>query len=173
VKSAVWAGGGAAGTGGLLNNGMEGFAAKVGVPNAFGLIQGARNAVGPGKRPLSSMSPTFVEHGATGKLWLALGSPGGPTIINTVLQGILNVVDRKMTLAEAVAAPRVHHQWLPDALRWEPGIPEDLRTALGALGHTLEESGRRMGDMQAIMVDAKGEISAASDPRGAGKAALQ
>lgn len=162
----------AEGTGVLLNNEMDDFAAKVGVPNAFGLIQGARNAVGPGKRPLSSMTPTFVEHGASGKLWLALGSPGGPTIINTVLQGILNVVDRKMSIADAVAAPRIHHQWLPDSLRWEPGLSEELRNGLRSMGHSLEESARRMGDMQAIMVDTTGQVSAASDPRGTGKAML-
>jgi gamma-glutamyltranspeptidase/glutathione hydrolase len=93
---------------------MDDFAPKPGSPNSYGLIQGEANAVAARKRPLSSMTPTIVLK--DGKLWFALGSPGGPTIINTVMQVILNVVDHGMQLQQAIDAPRVHHQWLPDEM---------------------------------------------------------
>src|SRR4029079_11407591 len=99
------------------------FAAKKGAPNAFGLIGGEANAPGPGKRPLSSMTPTFVMKG--GKLVLVTGSPGGSRIIKTVLNVIVNLMDEKRTLAEAVATPRLHHQWMPDEVRAEPDVPPD------------------------------------------------
>src|SRR4029077_7911563 len=102
--------------------------------NAYGLIQGEANAVAPGKRPLSAMTPTFLLR--EGKLFLVIGSPGGPTIINTVLQVIVNVVDFGLTIQEAIDAPRFHHQWLPDELRMEsPGIPQDVARALEGRGH--------------------------------------
>src|SRR5262249_25328010 len=103
------------GTGILMNNEMDDFTSKVGVPNAYGLIQGKANAIAPGKRPLSAMTPTFVTQGEN--LILVIGSPGGPTIINTVLQIVLNIIDFGFTVQEAIDAPRFHHQYLPDELR--------------------------------------------------------
>ena len=100
------------GTGILLNNELDDFAAKPGAPNAFGLVGGDANAPGPRKRPLSSMTPTIVLK--NGKPFLVTGSPGGSRIITAVLQIIINVIDRGMNIADAVAAPRIHHQWLPD-----------------------------------------------------------
>ena len=110
----------AEGTGILLNNELDDFAAKPGAPNAYGLVGGDANAPGPGKRPLSSMTPTIVLK--DGKPFLVTGSPGGSRIITTVLQVIVNVIDHSMTIAEAVAAPRLHHQWLPDEVLVERGI---------------------------------------------------
>jgi gamma-glutamyltranspeptidase/glutathione hydrolase len=149
------------GTGILLNNEMADFAAKPGVPNAFGLMGGDANAVDGGKRPLSSMSPTIVLK--DGKPFLATGSPGGSRIITTVLQVLINVIDHRMNVADATIAPRVHHQWLPDALRIEEGISPDTRRLLTAMGHTLK-LGRPMGATQSIMrID--GALYGASDPR--------
>ena len=116
------------GTGVLLNNELDDFSAKPGVANAYGLIGGAANAVEPGKRPLSSMSPTIVLK--DGKPFLVTGSPGGSRIITTTLQLIMNVIDHGMNLAEATYAPRIHHQWLPDELRAERGLsPDTIRPA--------------------------------------------
>ncbi len=159
------------GTGILLNNEMDDFAAKVGVPNLFGLIQGERNAVAPRKRPLSSMTPTFVLD-RDDRLRMVTGSPGGPTIINTVLQTILNVVDHGMGAAEAVAAPRLHHQWLPDEVLYEPGgLSEAQRAALEEMGHRLTARPRAIGDAQVILLDPRTRLRAgASDPRGDGAA---
>jgi gamma-glutamyltranspeptidase/glutathione hydrolase len=168
----------ARGTGVLLNNEMDDFAAKVGVPNAFGLIQKENNAIAPGKRPLSSMTPTIVL-GKDGSAWFALGSPGGPTIINTVMQVIVNVIDFEMNLQEAVDAPRVHHQWLPDQIVHEPfGIPADVERALASRGHTvfmraqIADSVRPyIGDCQAVMIEpGTGMRLGAADPRQAGRA---
>ena len=125
----------AAGTGILLNDEMDDFAAKPGVPNAYGLIGGDANAVGPGKRPLSSMAPTLVFE--DGRLVLVAGSPGGSRIITTVLQVLSNVIDHRMNLAEATVAPRIHHQWLPDELRVEEGLSPDTVRALEGLGHKV------------------------------------
>lgn len=159
------------GAGFLLNNEMDDFASKVGVPNVFGLIQGEANTILPGKRPLSSMTPTIVLKG--GKLFMALGSPGGPTIINTVLQTIINVVDHGMNVQEGVSAPRFHHQWLPDVITVEPrGFPADVRRALESMGHKVKITGR-MGSCHAIMIDPKtGHRLGGVDPRvdGAGAA---
>jgi gamma-glutamyltranspeptidase/glutathione hydrolase len=139
------------GTGILMNNEMDDFATQPGKPNVFGLIQSDKNAVGPGKRPLSSMTPTFVLR--EGHLFLVLGSPGGPTIINTVLQTVLNVVDHKMTIQQAVAAPRFHHQWMPDLIAWERfGLPDDLRRAMEGRGHRFAVAGTLMGSCQAIAI---------------------
>lgn len=156
------------GAGFLLNNEMDDFAAKPGTPNGYGLVQGEANAIAPGKRPLSSMTPTIVLK--DGKLYLVIGSPGGPTIITTVLQVILNVVDFDMNLREAIAAPRIHHQWLPDIVRHEAyRFPSDVREALLSLGHKLGDSklrGSYWGDAEGIMVDpASGLYLGVSDPR--------
>ena len=138
----------AAGTGILLNNEMDDFAAKPGAPNAYGLIGGAANAVAPGKRPLSSMSPTFVlEDGQAG---LVTGSPGGSRIITTVLQIVSNIIDHQMNIAEATLAPRMHHQWLPDELRLEEGFSPDTVRLLREWGHTVVFK-EAIGDTQSIV----------------------
>jgi gamma-glutamyltranspeptidase/glutathione hydrolase len=159
----------AKGTGVLLNNEMDDFAAKPGTPNAFGLIQGEKNAVAPGKRPLSAMTPTFVLN-KNGSLWFAVGSPGGPTIINTVLQVIVNVVDHDMDIQEAIDAPRIHHQWLPDEIVYEPyGLSPDTQRALASRGHKLVSKPRYMGDAEGIMIEPKtGVRLGASDSRSEG-----
>jgi gamma-glutamyltranspeptidase / glutathione hydrolase len=139
------------GAGFLLNNEMDDFAAKPGTPNAFNLIQGEANSVAPGKRPLSSMTPTIVLK--DGKPFLVVGSPGGPTIINTVLLVITNVVDHELNIQQAVSAPRIHHQWLPDSLRVERnGVAEDVVKALEAMGHAVQRAGSQ-GAAQCIMID--------------------
>lgn len=161
----------AVGTGILLNDEMDDFASKPNTPNGFGLIQGENNAIAPRKRPLSSMTPTILTR--HGKLLLVMGSPGGPTIINTVLQVIVNVIDHHMTLAQAIAAPRLHHQWLPDLIRYEPGaVSPPVRATLEAEGHRFAPGagafpGSPMwGDAEGIFVDpATGERNGASDPR--------
>jgi len=152
------------GAGFLLNNEMDDFSAKPGTPNMFGLVGGEANAVGPGKRMLSSMTPTILVK--DGKTRLVVGSPGGSRIITTVLQVVLNIVDFKMDVQEAVDAPRFHHQWLPDVIRLErQGFPADVVTALEAMGHTTAV-GVDMGDVHAIMIDqATGLRLGASDPR--------
>lgn len=151
------------GTGVLMNNEMDDFSAKPGVPNAFGLIGGDANAVQPAKRPLSSMTPTIVLK--DGKTWLVTGSPGGARIITTVLQVIMNMIDHGMNVAEASTAPRVHHQWLPDELRIEEGISPDTLRLLAAKGHVIAIK-PVMGSTQSIMRDpASGNLLGASDPR--------
>ena len=151
----------AAGTGILLNNEMDDFSAKPGVPNAYGLIGGDANAIAPGKRPLSSMPPPIVFRGR--EPLLATGSPGGSRIITTTLQVILNVVDHGLGLASAVAAPRVHHQWLPDELRVEQGLSPDTLDLLRARGHTVVERDA-MGSANSVMRVPDGFLGAA-DPR--------
>lgn len=155
----------AKGTGILLNNEMDDFAAKPGTPNLYGLIQGERNAVAPKKRPLSAMTPTIVLR-KDGSLWFTAGSPGGPTIINTVLCIITNVIDYEMNIQQAIDAPRIHHQWLPDELVGEPsGFSSDTQRALKARGHTLGEL-RYLGDAQGIMIEEKTKMRlGATDPR--------
>ncbi len=157
------------GTGVLMNNEMDDFTAKVGVKNMFGLLQGPANAIQPGKRPLSSMTPTLVFK--DGQLLLATGSPGGPTIINTVLQIILNVVDHGMPAMAAVEAPRVHHQWMPDELTFERnGLSADTLALLQARGHTVKErvsyEGGYQGDAETILIDPATKLRhGAADPR--------
>lgn len=153
------------GAGFLLNNEMDDFTSKVGSPNVFGLIQGEANAIEPGKRPLSSMTPTMLLK--DGKLVLVLGSPGGPTIINSVLQVLVNVIDHRLPLDKAVAAPRLHHQWLPDEIRYEPeGLADDTKKDMEAMGHRFVSTPRRIGDVQAIAVaPASGVRHGVSDPR--------
>ncbi len=151
----------AEGTGILLNNEMDDFSSKPGVPNAYGLIGGEANAIAPGKRPLSSMTPTLVLK--DGRAFLATGSPGGSRIITTTLQVILNVIDHDMNIAAATAAPRVHHQWLPDELRVETGISVDTLDLLRARGHEVVEK-NAMGSTQSVMRIDEGFLGAA-DPR--------
>src|SRR6202007_480697 len=125
----------AEGTGVLLNNELDDFAAKPGAPNAYGLTGGDANAPGPGKRPLSSMTPTIVLR--DGKPFLVTGSPGGSRIITTVLQVIVNVIARKLSIGDAIAEPRLHHQWSPDEVMVERGFSPDLVSALKARGHEV------------------------------------
>ncbi len=160
------------GAGFFMNNEMDDFAAKPGEPNMFGLIQGEANSVAPHKRPLSAMTPTLVLKNQ--KLILAVGSPGGPTIINTVLQVILNVFDYHMNIQQAVNAPRLHHQWKPDVIAFEPfGISEDVRRALEKKGHHFADQPGYMGDAEAVMIDQETGLRwGASDPRNADSAAL-
>ena len=155
----------AKGTGMLLNDEMDDFAAKPGTPNLYGLIQGERNAVAPKKRPLSAMTPTIVLR-KDGSLWFTIGSPGGPTIINTVLCVITNVIDYEMNIQQAIDFPRIHHQWLPDELVGEPlGLSGDTQKALTARGHTLAKL-RYLGDAEGIMIEEKTGIRlGATDPR--------
>jgi gamma-glutamyltranspeptidase/glutathione hydrolase len=152
------------GAGFLLNNEMDDFSVKPGVPNIYGLVGGDANAVQPYKRPLSSMSPTIVLK--DGKLFMVVGSPGGARIITTVLQVIVNVIDHGMNIREAVDAPRVHMQWLPDELRIEKnGLVKDAADRLAAMGYKVVVRGN-MGDVNAIMVDrASGLMYGAGDPR--------
>lgn len=151
------------GTGVLMNNEMDDFAAKPGVPNAYGLIGGDANAVEGGKRPLSSMSPTIVMK--DGEVFLVTGSPGGSRIITTTLQVIMNVIDHGMNVAEASFAPRIHHQWLPDEIRIEDGISPDTIRLLEQRGHKVSEQSV-MGSTQSILVDKEsGYLFGASDPR--------
>jgi gamma-glutamyltranspeptidase/glutathione hydrolase len=152
------------GTGILLNNEMDDFSAKPGSPNMFGLIGGSANAIAPGKRMLSSMTPTIVVK--DGRTWLVLGSPGGGRIITTVLQVLLNVVDHGMDVQEAVDAPRFHHQWLPDAVLLEArGFPADVVDALEAMGHTVR-LGPDSGDVPLLAIDpSSGLRLGAADPR--------
>jgi gamma-glutamyltranspeptidase/glutathione hydrolase len=155
----------AKGTGIILNDEMDDFAAKPGTPNMYGLIQGERNAVAPRKRPLSAMTPTFVLR-KDGSLWFTVGSPGGPTIINTALCVITDVVDYHMDIQQAIDFPRIHHQWLPDELVFEPyGLSGDTQKALLALGHKLAKP-RYLGDAEGIMIEEKtGVRLGATDPR--------
>jgi gamma-glutamyltranspeptidase/glutathione hydrolase len=123
------------GTGILLNNEMDDFSAAPGVPNAYGLVGGDKNAIAPRKRPLSSMTPTLVFR--DGEPFMATGAPGGARIITAVLNVIVNVVDRGMNIADATDHPRIHHQWLPDEILYEPGLSLDTMKLLEAMGHTL------------------------------------
>ncbi|NIB39139.1 gamma-glutamyltransferase [Pseudomaricurvus alkylphenolicus] len=157
-----------AGTGILLNNEMNDFSAKPGTPNAFGLLGGKANAIHPLKRPLSSMTPTIVFK--EDKPFLAVGSPGGSKIINTVLQVILNVIDHNMNIAEASSVPRIHHQWYPDVLNIERGISADTVKLLEAKGHKTQVS-RVLGSTQSVLIDS-GLMYGASDPRRPGAATV-
>ncbi|MBK8978006.1 MAG: gamma-glutamyltransferase [Planctomycetes bacterium] len=158
------------GCGFLLNNEMDDFSAKPGVPNQFGLVGYEANAIAPGKRPLSSMTPILVL--ADGRVRYVLGSPGGGRIINTVLQVLLNLVDHDLPLREAVAAPRIHHQWKPAHLLWELGaLNPDTRAILERMGHTFAPKPSQIGRCQAIEVQADGTRIGVADPRSGGAAA--
>ena len=161
----------AEGLGFLLNDEMDDFTAKQGVPNMFGLIQGPANAIGPGKRPLSAMSPTIVLK--DGKLLLVLGSPGGPRIITTVANILMGVIDYGMDIQEAVNAARFHHQWMPDVVLLEKSFSPDTVNALRHMGHSAESGGENSywSDGECIMIDgATGERLGASDIRNNGRA---
>ncbi len=166
----------AKGLGFLMNDEMDDFAAKPGVPNLYGLIQGPANAIGPAKRPLSAMTPTIVLK--DGKLFLVLGSPGGPRIITTVANILMGVVDYGMNIQEAVNAPRFHHQWLPDVVNVEQWFSPDTERLLEQMGHKVESGETAAGDSdpywsdgECIAIDLKtGERLGASDVRNNGKA---
>lgn len=158
----------AEGLGFLLNDEMDDFSSKPGVPNAYGLIQGPANAIGPGKRPLSAMTPTIVLK--DGKLYLVLGAEGGPTIITNVANMLMSVVDFGVDIQEAVNAPRFHHQWMPDELHLEDRISPDTVRLLKSKGHKIAIE-RFWGDSECIAIDLKtGERLGASDGRHNGKA---
>jgi len=157
----------AEGLGFLLNNEMDDFAPKPGDANMYGLVQGEMNAIQPGKTPLSSMTPTIVLR--DGKPYLVLGSPGGPTIVNTVLEVLLNVLDWKMNVQDAVNWPRFHMQWLPDELRMEPGYSPDTIALLEKRGYTVKPEAAQ-GQCAAIQIS-NGWLEGAADPRSGGKAA--
>ncbi len=157
-----------AGAGFLLNNEMDDFSAKPGSPNAFGLLGGEANSIQPGKRPLSSMTPTFVFK--DGEPYIATGSPGGSLIITTVLQVVLNSVAFDMNIHAATSMPRFHHQWFPDRILMEPGFSVDTRRLLGAMGQNVDigavlERSRVLGSAQSILLRPDNVLSGSADPR--------
>ena len=159
----------AKGTGVLLNDEMDDFAARPGTPNLYGLIQGENNSVQPRKKPLSSMTPTIVLR-KDGSLWFALGARGGPRIITSVLQAVINVIDHDMNIQQAIDAPRIHHQWFPDEILSEPfGMSSDTQKALEKLGHKFAKPGF-VASMTGIMIDQKGVRLGAIDSRSDGEA---
>jgi gamma-glutamyltranspeptidase/glutathione hydrolase len=158
------------GTGIILNNEMDDFSLAPDTPNAYGLVdtRGA-NAIAPGKRPLSSMTPTILVR--DGKPFMVTGSPGGPRIISTTLLTILNVIDYGMDVQEAVSALRFHHQWIPDKLSVEPETTRDVVQALEARGHTVAVGSRHWSAAEAIVIDpATGAHQGGADPRTDGAA---
>ena len=158
------------GCGFFLNNEMDDFSAKPGVPNQFGLIGGKANAIAPGKRMLSSMTPTIVCK--DGALRYVVGAPGGGRIITAVMQVLLNVIDHGMPLQRAVAAPRVHHQWLPNHIQWEAlALPVDVRRALAAKGHQFRSSPRGIALIFAAELRPDGTRLGVADGRSGGAAA--
>ena len=159
------------GGGFLLNNEMDDFSSKPGAPNGFGLLGGTANEIEPGKRPLSSMTPTIVFD-QKGSPILTTGSPGGSTIITIVLQIILNVLEFDMGIAEASSVPRIHHQWFPDRLYLESGVSEDTKMLLRNMGHKISSRTRIMGSTQSIQKGPNNFLFGKSDPRrqGAGEA---
>jgi len=158
------------GAGFLLNDEMDDFSAKEGVPNEYGLVGSSANAIEPNKRMLSSMTPTIILK--DGKPFMVIGSPGGSTIMTTVLQAIVNVIDFKMTIQEAIDAPRIHHQWLPDHISYEErALSQDAVENLRAMGHSLHLRENTTGLAEGILFDRKrGLIFGATDPRGYGEA---
>ena len=150
----------------FFNNEMDDFSAKAGVPNMFGLIGAEANSIAPGKRMLSSMTPTIVEK--EGKLWLVVGTPGGSTIITAVAQTILNAYEHGLSMQDAVNAPRFHHQWLPDTVVFEPeGFSKNTLSTLKEKGYLInEERTRIIGKVDAIRVLENGQLEAGADPRG-------
>ncbi|MBK7864749.1 MAG: gamma-glutamyltransferase [Archangiaceae bacterium] len=159
----------------VLNDCMDDFAMQPGEKNVYGLVTGEGNAIAPGKIPLSSMSPTLVfQEGRPDEVMLVLGAAGGPTIPTSVIQTISNVIDGHLSLARALARPRVHHQWLPDQVDLEPlALEPGTRAGLEALGHKFREV-EKWGDCEAVMVDpVNGVRTASGDPRGEGAGAGQ
>ena len=152
------------GAGFLLNNEMDDFSVKPGAPNMYGLVGGEANKIEPGKRMLSSMTPTIIEK--DGKLKMVVGTPGGSTIITSVFQTITNVIDFGMDADKAVQSPRFHHQWLPDQIFVEKdAISVSDRKALEAIGHTLKDRGA-IGRVEAIVKRDDGKLHSAADRRG-------
>ncbi len=159
----------APGTGIVMNNEMDDFTAKPGVPNMFGLVQGEANAVAPGKTPLSSMAPTIITR--DGKLAMVIGSPGGARIITIVLNAVINAVDHDMTVQEAVDAPRIHHQWLPDTIYAERfALSPDTRALLEAKGHRITE-GKPWGEAEGVIAGGPA-LTKAAEGSGAGSLTL-
>jgi gamma-glutamyltranspeptidase/glutathione hydrolase len=149
----------------FLNNEMDDFSAKPGTPNVYGLIGAEANAIAPQKRMLSSMSPTIVVN--NGQLKMVLGSPGGSTIITSVIQNILNVLEYDMTMQEAVSAPRFHHQWLPDSIKVETSFDTLNFPSLKRLGYNIDQSNSPIiGKVDAILVLPDGTLEGGADPRG-------
>jgi gamma-glutamyltranspeptidase/glutathione hydrolase len=149
---------------------MDDFASRPGMPNQFGLVQGEANAIQPGKRMLSSMTPVILLDPA-GRVELVTGSPGGATITTTVAEILLDVVDFGMDAADAAASPRIHHQHLPDLIRYEHGgLPPEVVAALRSLGHAVEERTGYQGDTQTIQILPDGTRAGVADPRRGGAA---
>jgi gamma-glutamyltranspeptidase/glutathione hydrolase len=158
----------AAGVGFLWNNEMDNFSARPGIPNQYGMLGAEANSVQPGKRPLSSMTPTIVRR--FGDFYMTMGSPGGPTIINTVLQIYLNVTVWGMDIQQAIDAPRIHHQWLPDRIDYEPfAISAETRAELERMGYELNER-RSIGMAAGIRKTPEGFLAGYADRRGSGTA---
>ena len=158
------------GTGIVMNDEMDDFAARPGLPNLFGLIQGERNKIEPGKRPLSSMTPTIVLR-KDGSFWFALGARGGPRIISAVLQAVINVIDHDMNIQQAIDAPRLHHQWIPDEIAYEPyGLSPDTISVLRGYGHIFASRPVYLASATGIMVGSDGVRYGAIDSRSDGKA---
>ena len=154
------------GGGFFLNNQMDDFSIKLGEPNTYGLVGSEKNAIAPNKRMLSSMSPTIIEKG--GKLFMVIGTPGGSTIITSVLQCFLNVAEYGMTMQESVSKPRFHHQWLPDDVMYEPnGFDPEVIAKLKTKGYKpREENFVIIGKVDAILVQPDGSLEGGADPRG-------
>lgn len=150
------------GAGFVLNNEMDDFTSLVGTSNGYGLIGGGANNIAPGKRPLSSMTPTIVLQ--DGKPIIATGSPGGGAIISIVAQVLLNMLEFEMNPTEAVSVPRIHHQWQPDTIRWQPGISADTRAVMEAMGHTFDANSRVWGKAETISFS-DGYLNSGVDPR--------
>jgi gamma-glutamyltranspeptidase/glutathione hydrolase len=152
-----------AGAGFLLNNEMDDFSIKPGVPNMYGAIGGEANSIAPGKRMLSSMTPTLVTK--NNKPFLTIGTPGGTTIPNQVYEGLVNIIDHKMSLKAAIDAPRFHHQWMPDVVGVESDFPEATLNALKEKGYTITKRGF-FGRMEGVIILPDGKRQAAGDKRG-------
>ena len=152
-----------AGAGFLLNNEMDDFSVKPGVPNMYGALGGEANSIQPGKRMLSSMTPTLVT--LKGKPYISIGTPGGTTIPNQVYEGLVNIIDHKMTLKQAIDATRFHHQWIPDVVALEADFPEDIESGLKNMGYKTIRRGK-FGRMDGILISSDGKRMAAGDKRG-------
>lgn len=160
----------AKGTGVLLNDEMDDFAAQPGTPNQFGLVQGERNKVEPKKRPLSSMTPTIVLR-KDGSVWFAVGARGGPRIISAVTQTVMNVIDYNMDIQEAIDTPRIHHQWFPDEIMYEKyGLSPDTMNIMTGMGHIFVKRPGNIASATGIMIDAEGVRLGAIDSRSDGEA---